>query len=117
MVRVQVDEKKTYEGKGVTVVVANCQFFGGGMKISPRSYPGDGVLDVLIFHGPKSDSFTTLPKVYKGEHLPHKNIREMKGKVIRIESERPLAVEADGEYLGTTPVTFDVVPGAINLKI
>jgi YegS/Rv2252/BmrU family lipid kinase len=116
-VRVQVDEKKTYEGRGVTVVVANCQFFGGGMKISPRSYPGDGVLDVLIFHGPKSDSFTTLPKVYKGEHLPHKNIREMKGKVIRIESERPLAVEADGEYLGTTPVTFEVIPGAINLKI
>jgi diacylglycerol kinase (ATP) len=115
-VRVQAD-RKSYEGRGVNIVVANCQYFGGGMRISPRSYPGDGALDVLVFRGPKSDSFTTLPKVYKGEHVPHENIVEMKGKTIRVEAEQPLRIEADGEELGTTPATFEVLPQIINLKI
>jgi YegS/Rv2252/BmrU family lipid kinase len=115
-IRVQAD-RKSYQGRGVTVVVANCQFFGGGMKISPRSYPGDGLLDVLVFKGPKSDSFTTLPKVYRGEHLPHKNIVEMKGSTVRVEGERPMPLEADGEALGSTPAAFEVIPQAIRLKI
>ncbi|HEX7463541.1 MAG TPA: diacylglycerol kinase family protein, partial [Actinomycetota bacterium] len=68
-VRLQADQR-SYEGPAVMVIVANCQYYGGGMKISPRSYPGDGVLDVLVFKGPKSDSFTLLPRVYRGEHIP-----------------------------------------------
>jgi YegS/Rv2252/BmrU family lipid kinase len=47
-VRVQAD-RRVYEGPAFLVVVGNGQYYGGGMKISPRSYPGDGVLDVLIF--------------------------------------------------------------------
>ena len=40
-VRVQAD-RKTYEGPAYLVVVGNAQYYGGGMKVSPRSYPGDG---------------------------------------------------------------------------
>jgi YegS/Rv2252/BmrU family lipid kinase len=115
-VRVDVD-RRSYDGRGVTVVVANCQYFGGGMRISPRSYPGDGALDVLVFKGPKSESFTTLPKVYKGEHVPHPNVVELKGKQIRVDGDRPLPVEADGETLGTTPASFEVLPQILSLKI
>ena len=58
--------------RAFNVVVANCRFYGGGMHISPKSDPGDCLLDVLVMTGPKSDAFTTLPKVYKGAHLPHR---------------------------------------------
>jgi diacylglycerol kinase family enzyme len=34
-----------------------------------------------------------------------------------VEASRPLWVQADGEILGTTPATFEVVPQAIRLKI
>jgi diacylglycerol kinase (ATP) len=113
---VQVDRKR-FAGRANNVVIANGQFYGGGMKISPRSYPGDGYLDVQISHGPKSEAFTLIPKIYRGEHVPHPNIREFRGRVVTIVSERPLPVEADGEVLGTTPATFTVVPQAIRLKI
>jgi len=116
-VRVQAD-RKVYEGPAYQVVVANCQFYGGGMKISPRSYPGDGVLDTLVFKGPKSDAFTMIPKVYRGDHVPHDHIAEMRSKVsVRVESERPLPIEADGEVLGTTPATFQVIPQRILMKL
>ena len=67
--------------------------------------------------GPRSEAFTLLPKVFRGEHLPHPNIIELKSRRLHVEAERELAVEADGKPLGTTPATFEVVPQAISLKI
>jgi YegS/Rv2252/BmrU family lipid kinase len=106
-----------YEGRGVNVVVANCRYFGGGMRISPASSFDDGILDVLVLHGPKTDSFTIIPKVYRGRHLPHPRIVQMRGREVRVAADRPLPVEADGEPLGTTPATFTVIPGALRLKV
>jgi diacylglycerol kinase (ATP) len=116
-VRVQSD-RKVYEGPAYQVVIGNCQFYGGGMRISPRSYPGDGVLDTLVFKGPKSDAFTMLPRVYRGDHVPNDHIEEQRAKVaVKVDADRPLLVEADGEVLGTTPATFEVVPQPILLKL
>lgn len=115
--RVQAD-RKTYEGPGIMLIVGNCQYYGGGMKISPRSYPGDGVLDVLIFKGPKSDAFTLLPRVYRGEHIPHPRIAEFRVKrTLEVDADRPLPIEADGEVLGFTPATFEVLPQAVLMKL
>jgi YegS/Rv2252/BmrU family lipid kinase len=116
-VRVRAD-RKTYEGPAYLIVIGNAQYNGGGMKVSPRSYPGDGVLDVLVFKGPKSDAFTMIPKVYRGEHVPHDHIEEFRVKdELVIEADRPLPVEADGEVLGTTPATFRVLPQPIRMKL
>ena len=115
-VRVRVDRKE-WSGRANNVVVANGQFFGGGMKVSPRSYPGDGLLEVQISHGPKSEAFTQIPKIYRGEHVPHPNIKELRGREITVESDLPLPVEGDGEVLGTTPASFRVVPEVLALKI
>ncbi len=115
-VRVRVD-RKAFTGRANNVVVANGQFYGGGMKISPRSYPGDGLLEVQISTGPKSDAFTLIPKIYRGEHVPHPHIKELRGRDISVDADRPLPVEGDGEVLGTTPASFRVVPEALALKI
>ena len=116
-VRVQAD-RKTYEGPAFLVVVANAQYYGGGMKISPRSYPGDAVLDVLVFKGPKSDSFTMIPKIYRGEHIPHDHVEEFRVKrELVIEADRPLPIESDGEVLGTTPASVEVLAQPIQMKL
>ena len=110
-------DRRTWEGRVHGVLVANCQYQGGGMRISPRSWPDDGYLDVLVMKGPKSDAFTMLPKTYLGEHLPHPNVVEYRSRSLRVEASRPLWVEADGEVLGTTPAAFEVAPKAIRLKV
>ena len=106
-----------YAWRAFNVVVANCRFYGGGMQISPKSDPGDCLLDVLVMTGPKSDSFTTLPKVYKGAHLPHRHIAELQADRLRVDADAPFPVEADGEVLGSTPASFGVIPGVIRLKV
>lgn len=115
--RIDADGAPVYDGRAVNVVAANCRYFGGGMHISPRSDPGDGALELLVFNGRKTDSFTMLPKVYRGRHIPHRSIMELRGGQFRVTAEPALAVEADGEVLGTTPVTIDVVPAALTLKV
>lgn len=114
--RVLLDDR-VYEGRITNLVVANAQFFGGGMRIAPKANPADGRFDVLVQSGSKADYVAGITKVFKGEHLPSPAIKEYYAKRVEVRSERPLRVEADGEVLGVTPAVFEIVPGAVNLKI
>jgi diacylglycerol kinase (ATP) len=105
-----------WRGRAWNIVVGNCQF-AGGMRVSPRSFPGDGVLDVLIHHGPRSEAFTLLPRIYQGEQVPHPHIKEYRGRTVEITAGGPIPLEADGEVVGSTPATFEVLPEALALKI
>ena len=116
--RVSVDVvDRTYEGLMNNMVVANGQFFGGGMKIAPRAAPTDGLLDIQIEHARKREAIAMMPKVFKGQHVPHPDIEEYKRVRCSITCDRPLPIEADGEVLGTTPASFEVIPDAIQLKV
>ena len=116
--RVKVDVvDRVYEGPMNNMVVANGQFFGGGMKIAPKAAPTDGLLDIQIEHARKKEAIAMMPKVFKGEHVPHPDIEEFKRVRCSITSDRPLLIEADGEVLGTTPASFEVIPEALALKV
>ena len=116
--RVDVDlVDRKYEGPMNNLVVANGQFFGGGMKIAPKAAPTDGLLDIQVEHARKRDAIAIMPKVFKGEHLPHPDILEAKRVKVSITSDRPLRVEADGEVLGYTPATFELLRNALKLKV
>ena len=115
-VRIEAGQKE-FSGAARNIVVANCQYSGGGQRLSPRSWPSDGLLDVLVFSGPKSEAYTLLPLIFRGEHLPHPNIVELKGRAISVEADRTLPVEVDGMFLGYTPASFDVVRLGGRLKI
>ena len=112
-------DTRVYEGPAYNVIVANAQFSGGGQRLSPRSFPGDGILDALVFRGPRSDALTMLPRIYRhGDHVPDPHIHEMRAKIrVAVDADRPLPIEADGEVLGTTPATFQIVPRALMLKL
>lgn len=116
--QVQVDlMTRTYKGPMNNMVIANGQFFGGGMKIAPKAAPTDGVLDFQIEHASKREAIAVMPKVYKGQHVPHPDILEAKRVQASIESDPPLLIEADGEVLGYTPARFELLRDAIHLKV
>jgi diacylglycerol kinase (ATP) len=108
---------RRYEGPMNNLVVANGQFFGGGMKIAPKAAPTDGLLDIQIDKVRKREAIAIVPRIYKGEHVPHEDIKEAKRVRCSITSATPLPIEADGEVLGTTPATFELLRDAIRLKV
>lgn len=109
--------ERGYEGRIANLVVANCQFFGGGMHVAPKASPLDGRFDVLVQIGSKSDYVATITKIFKGTHIPSPTIKEFRGAHCEVTTDRPMRVEADGELLGTTPASFDIVANALKIKV
>jgi diacylglycerol kinase family enzyme len=116
--RVDVDTR-SHRLRAWDVLVANGQFADVGQRLSPRSYPGDGVLDALAFVGPKSDAYRMLPRIFmNGGHLPDPGVKELRSKIrVAVEGDRPLPVTLDGRPVGVTPATVQIVPQQVLLKL
>jgi YegS/Rv2252/BmrU family lipid kinase len=114
---VEVDDERR-SGLMYDVIVANCRYLGGGMAMTPDAEPDDGLLDVLLIGDiSRRDLAVTLPKVYRGTHLPHPKAEALRGRRVAVRAATPLPVELDGEQPGTTPATFEVVPQALRLRV
>jgi diacylglycerol kinase (ATP) len=122
MVRLRVDGVYDEVASISTVAVANAQFFGGGMKIAPNAVPHDGEFDVVVIGGaPKLQAIRDLQLIYTGEHLKNPAVRVVRGrKVVAAPVAethgQPVLIETDGENAGKLPATFEILPGALNLR-
>ena len=95
---------------------ANTPLYGGGMKIAPRAKMDDGLLDVCIVGS--VDRFRLLhlvPTVYSGKHLSVPEVQYFQCPRARVETEHPLDVYADGEYVCRTPVEVAVQRAALKV--
>ena len=98
------------------VVVANCQFFGGGMKMAPSASPTDGVFDVvLIKNAGKLETMRGMNDIRSGKHLDQTNpkMELVYGKRISVTSPEKVRIDVDGEAVGFLPALFEIQPGAI----
>ena len=97
---------------------ANTPTYGGGMKIAPQAATDDGKLDVcLIKNMDKVKLFYLFPSVYFGRHLSIAKVDYFQTERLRIETELPLDVYADGEYVCQTPVEVGVVRNALQIIV
>jgi len=99
------------------VIVANGQFFGGGMRVAPRAIPSDGAFNVQSWGGKVLDVVRAGRLLRAGRHLERSDIREWRSASVTVDAPRPLRVEADGEVLGSTPARFEILPGILRLKL
>lgn len=104
-------------GDLMNVVIANGQFFGGGLNVAPRATVMDGLLDGQMFAGPRRNASAIMTRRLRGTHLTHRAVRRRKGVNIRVECPESWPVEADGEVLGTGPVTVRTLHRAMLFKI
>jgi diacylglycerol kinase family enzyme len=100
------------------VIVANGRYLGGGMMLCPEAEPDDGLFDVLLIGDiTKGDLVRTMPKIYRGTHLPHPKAELLRGSTVSVDSEGQLPIQLDGEQPGTTPVRFELVRRALRLRV
>lgn len=106
----------TFRGDLCNVVIANGQFFGGGLKVAPRSLPDDGRLDVQAWGGSVTDVVRAGRQLRDGSHLQRSDVRAWPSASVSIEADGRVAVEADGEPIGTAPAHFDTLPRVLTFK-
>lgn len=110
-------QRRTLEQPALAVILANAQFFAGGWNVAPKATMVDGVLDVQIIESSKPRVSALAAKIIKGNHLSDRAVRPSRAAEFTVESDVPWPVEADGDYLGSTPFSGRVIPAAIRLKI
>jgi len=100
----------------VVAAFANAPAYGGGMKIAPRARFDDGALDVcIISEMNKFKLFCLFPTVYFGRHLSVPQVEYFQTERLRLETETPLEVYADGEYVCRTPIEVGVARAALRV--
>jgi diacylglycerol kinase (ATP) len=102
------------------VVVANCQYFAGGMRVAPKAEPDDGLLDVVVVGDVGLiDNLRGMGQIRRGAHLDGGNpkIWHRHARRVQVSSSSPLHVDVDGELPGMLPALFEVMPGALELVI
>jgi len=95
---------------------ANTPTYGGGMKIAPQAKMDDGLLDVCTVGGVDPFKlFCLFPTIYSGRHLKIKEVEYFQSRRVRVETEHPLDVYADGEFVCRTPVEVGVERAALKV--
>jgi len=95
---------------------ANTSTYGGGMKIAPRAQMDDGLIDVCVIGGIDPFKLACMfPTVYFGRHLSIRQVEYFQAARLRVETETPLDVYADGEYVCRTPIEVSIEPGVLKV--
>jgi diacylglycerol kinase (ATP) len=101
-------------------VMANGQYFGGGMWIAPEARCDDGWLDVLFTGGrPKIQFLGLLARVFAGRHIQSSAVTTARSRTVRLvpSDERDVVlIDLDGEQPGRLPARFRIVPGGIRVR-
>lgn len=107
---------QSIEGRLLLAFVANARYCGNRMNVAPTASTEDGLLDVLAVR--ELSLLQVLPKLvklYSGRILGDPAVRHQRAARVRIDTDPPVSVQADGQIVGTTPAVFSVARQALNV--
>jgi diacylglycerol kinase (ATP) len=117
-VTVELDDGPALTRRLHDVIVANGQWHGGGMWLAPEAAPDDGLFDVLLIGDIERLEFLrAVGKIYRGTHLSHPKVDVHRSARVHVDASEHLPIELDGEQVGTTPVTFEIVREALRVRV
>lgn len=117
-VRIRIDDHYEVEKPINSVVIANGQYFGGGMWVAPHAEVDDGLFDILVLDDMTFlESLANIPRLYKGTHIEHPKVECFRGKTLIAESDEDVLIDIEGEHGGLLPARFEIIPSSINVKV
>ena len=105
----------------LTAVIANTQLYASFMRPASVARIDDGLLDVCAFssvRGRRLERARLAWHAVRGVRPGpghQTGVDYVVGSTVELDGERPIAVQADGEYLGTTPARIEVVPASLTV--
>ena len=107
-----------HDGPALVVAFANGPTYGGGIRIAPRATLDDGQLDICVVGDiGKARVLRLFPSVYSGSHFSIPEVKYFQTERLRLDTQRPMDVYADGEYVCRTPVEVSVEREALRVIV
>jgi YegS/Rv2252/BmrU family lipid kinase len=119
-VRWRVDGGSWETDRITSLSVCNGRYFGGGMLVAPDAHMDDGLFDVVVWKGFGIKDFVVKrPMLYDGTHVRLPNTRVLRARTIEAEAleDARVLLDVDGEQPGTLPARFDLLPGALRVRV
>ncbi len=100
------------------VVACNTIFSGSGMRLAPCAQVDDGKIDVVILRSAtRWQMFCLFAKVFDGSHVKMPCVEYYQVRSLSILSDDRSPLDLDGEIKGTSPVSIEVIPGAVHFFV
>ncbi len=98
------------------IAVGNGRHYGGGNVVEETAQIDDGHLDLYSLEMRNVWKLAMMLRSFRtGRHGAWNEVRTARGVEFRIETEKPMPVNADGEIVTSTPADFLVHPKAITV--
>jgi len=101
-----------------TINIGICRYSGGGMQLVPHAVPDDGLLALTLARQmSKAAVMLQTHRFYNGSIFKSARVSGFQTQHITVEhsGSEPMLLEADGEFLGNTPVQFSILKQALKI--
>lgn len=105
---------KQIRGRILMVVIGNSQLYGGVVKLTAHAILNDGLLDVCVIKGGNMwMAPLRLLSIFLRHYDRDPQVNYYRARQVQISGRKVLPVQVDGDYLGVTPMNFQVVPKSL----
>ncbi|MCG2716603.1 MAG: hypothetical protein L6422_10085 [Candidatus Marinimicrobia bacterium] len=114
---ISIDQTEHFSRSLKNLTVFKCSYFGGGMNYGVPSSCDDGKLHIaLINKMGRLRTLSYIPSLYSGSVFKKANAEYHQGYRVTLSGENlPVAVETDGEIIGTPPCEYSILPKLLHL--
>lgn len=115
---VEVDGERVFGGRPAVAFVGNVKEYGTGFEILPLAKSDDELLDVCVLPANRPQELIGhFLAAATGEHIHGEGVVYVKGRRVRVTSPEPVAVQADGDPAGWTPVEMELLRRRVGFLI
>lgn len=118
--RIILDGKEVANKHFYTINIGLCKYSGGGMQFVPQAEIADGQFAVSYVENiSKLKVIFSTHYLYGGKIAKFKHAELFKAKHMKVEAvdDAPTLLELDGEFVGETPVEFEIIPKALKVIV
>lgn len=111
--RVETDDQVV---EGSHLFVFNLPQYGGGLGLAKHARADDAMLDWIVFEKPGILSLTDYAwTVLRAKHLGRPDVPHGRTAKLRVTSQTPVPMQADGDPAGWTPIEVTVCPAVMQI--
>ncbi len=104
--------------RAIQVTVCNAPYYGAHLEVAPDAVMDDGLLDVVIYRNfSKREYLQHGLSISRGKRDFQPKIARRRIQSMRILSEQPIDIHADGMPKGQTPALIQVEPAVLRVRV
>ncbi|MDQ7794694.1 MAG: diacylglycerol kinase family lipid kinase [bacterium] len=102
--------------QGMLALIGNGGYYGKGVRFARRADPADGRFDVyLVEEANLAEIAALFSLLILGRVAEHPLVHAYRARRVAVTADVPLLVHLDGDVVGETPASFELLPGRLKV--